>query len=158
MAGDLTLGPGVTLSGTVSVPGRAVIHGTLDGTLTARDVLVGPEGRVLGVLEADSVELQGEGPATLTVRTGLVIRASGRVTGTVRYGRLEVEPGGLLQGDIAPLAGERSGGAVGAPPSAATPSAPAPAVAPSAPAALPPAGPAAGRPAAAAPAPAGKRK
>jgi cytoskeletal protein CcmA (bactofilin family) len=49
------------------------------------------------------VELQGEGPATLTARTALVVRASGRVTGTVRYGRLEVEPGGVLQGDLAPL-------------------------------------------------------
>jgi cytoskeletal protein CcmA (bactofilin family) len=119
MAGDLTLGPGVTLSGTVSVPGRAVIHGTLDGTLVARDVLIGTEGRVLGVLEAETVELQGEGPASLTVRTGLVIRASGRVTGTVRYGRLEVEQGGQLQGDIAPLAGTS-----GSSPSAPTPGSP----------------------------------
>lgn len=103
MAGDLTLGPGVTLTGTVTVPGRAVIHGVLEGSLSARDVLVGPEGRVSGTLDADTVELQGEGPATLTARVGLVIRASGRVTGTVRYGRLEVEPGGILQGDLAPL-------------------------------------------------------
>ena len=103
MSGDLTLGSGVTLTGTVTVPGRAVIHGTLEGALTARDVLVGPEGRVSGTLEADTVELQGEGPATLTARTALVVRATGRVTGTVRYGRLEVEPGGLLQGDLAPL-------------------------------------------------------
>jgi cytoskeletal protein CcmA (bactofilin family) len=103
MAGDLTVGPGVTLSGTVSVPGRAVIHGTLEGTLAAGDLLIGPEGRVSGTVEADTVELQGEGPATLTARTGLVIRASGRVTGTVRYGRLEVEPGGRLEGDVAPL-------------------------------------------------------
>ncbi|MBU6365806.1 MAG: polymer-forming cytoskeletal protein [Gemmatimonadetes bacterium] len=103
MAGDLTVGPGVSLTGTVVVPGRAAIHGTLDGTLTARDVLVGPDGKVSGALEADTVELQGEGPATLTAKVSLVIRASGRVTGTVRYGRLEVEPGGVLQGDLAPL-------------------------------------------------------
>jgi cytoskeletal protein CcmA (bactofilin family) len=103
MSGDLTLGLGVTLTGTVTVPGRAVIHGTLEGALTAQDVVVGPEGRVSGTLEADTVELQGEGPATLTARTALVVRATGRVTGTVRYGRLEVEPGGLLQGDLAPL-------------------------------------------------------
>jgi len=103
MSGDLTLGLGVTLTGTVTVPGRAVIHGTLEGALAARDVLVGPEGRVSGTLEADTVELQGEGPATLTARTALVVRATGRVTGTVRYGRLEVEPGGVLQGDLAPL-------------------------------------------------------
>ena len=64
---------------------------------------MGPEGRVSGTLEADTVELQGEGPATLTARTALVVRATGRVTGTVRYGRLEVEPGGVLQGDLAPL-------------------------------------------------------
>lgn len=104
MSGDLTLGPGVTLTGTVTVPGRAVIHGTVEGGLSAREVLVGPEGRVSGTLEADTVELQGEGPATLTARSALVVRATGRVTGTVRYGRLEVEPGGVLQGDLAPLA------------------------------------------------------
>jgi cytoskeletal protein CcmA (bactofilin family) len=114
MSGDLTLGSGVTLTGTVTVPGR--------------EVLVGPDGRVSGTLEADTVELQGEGPATLTARTALVVRASGRVTGTVRYGRLEVEPGGLLQGDLAPLASapavtgdstdsRASKGEAGAPPS-----------------------------------------
>ncbi len=123
MSGDLTLGLGVTLTGTVTVPGRAVIHGSLEGALAARDVLVGPEGRVSGTLEADTVELQGEGPATLTARTALVVRATGRVTGTVRYGRLEVEPGGVLQGDLAPLTS----------PAAADPSPTAPHGAPSAP-------------------------
>jgi len=103
MAGDLSLGAGVTLTGTVAVPGRAVIDGTLEGTLTAREVLVGPAGKVSGTLEADTVELQGEGPATLTARVSLVVRSTGRVSGTVRYGRLEVEPGGQLQGDLAPL-------------------------------------------------------
>lgn len=129
MAGDLTVGPGVSLTGTVVVPGRAAILGTLDGTLTAREVLVGPDGKVSGALEADTVELQGEGPATLTAKVSLVIRASGRVTGTVRYGRLEVEPGGVLQGDLAPLVNAATltleAGGAGARPETAKGSAPA---------------------------------
>ena len=36
----------------------------------------------------------------LTVRKRLLIKASGRVSGTIRYGQIEIECGGQISGDV----------------------------------------------------------
>ncbi len=41
----------------------------------------------------------------LTVRHRLLIRATDRVGGTVRYGEIEIEPGGQLTGSVLVVAG-----------------------------------------------------
>jgi cytoskeletal protein CcmA (bactofilin family) len=44
--------------------------------------------------------VRGRFEGDLVVRRRLLIRASGKVTGSIRYGQLEVEAGGQLSGDI----------------------------------------------------------
>ena len=48
----------------------------------------------------ESAEIRGRFEGTLTVRKRLFIRATGQVTGTIRYGQIEVERGGRIAGDI----------------------------------------------------------
>ena len=48
----------------------------------------------------DDAEVRGRFEGTLNVRRRLLIRASGKVTGTVRYGQIEIECGGQISGDI----------------------------------------------------------
>ena len=45
-------------------------------------------------------EIHGEFTGELTARTRLVVHGTGRVTGTIRYGSLVVEDGGMLSGDV----------------------------------------------------------
>ncbi|MEJ0071724.1 MAG: polymer-forming cytoskeletal protein [Pseudomonadota bacterium] len=53
-----------------------------------------------GHAEIDSAEIAGRYEGNLTVRDRLYVRATGKVVGTVRYGRLEIECGGELVGDV----------------------------------------------------------
>jgi cytoskeletal protein CcmA (bactofilin family) len=52
----------------------------------------------------------------LTVRKCLTIHATGRVTGKIRYGKLVIEEGGELDGDIKKLGGTRTVYAISASP------------------------------------------
>ena len=45
-------------------------------------------------------EISGNFEGTLTARDTLIVRSSGRVTGTIRFGKLEIERGGEVVGDI----------------------------------------------------------
>ncbi len=117
--GSITIGEGVSIHGTIVATGRALVYGTLDGEVTASEVLIGPEGRVAGRLTAGVVDIYGSGPHEVTAYKSLTVRASGRVSGTIQYSRLEVEPGGELDGDLVPLT-DAALAAAGFPPAVAS--------------------------------------
>ncbi len=50
--------------------------------------------------EIDVAEIRGEFTGNLTVRQKLVIYSTGKVTGVIRYGKLVIEEGGQLSGEI----------------------------------------------------------
>jgi len=126
--GHIIVGEGVSAVGTFSVPGRASVHGSLQGELDADEVVVGPGGKVVGALRARHVELFGEARDTVVVSERLVIRSTGRADGQITYGEIEVERGAQLKGSLtctrhggadsaAPKPGSaKSGSGAGAPP------------------------------------------
>ena len=50
--------------------------------------------------EIDIAEIRGLFDGNLTVREKLVIHSTGKVTGKIRYGKIVVEEGGQLSGEI----------------------------------------------------------
>lgn len=73
----------------------AWVEGTLDATLSARVLRIAEGGILRGVVEVDQAEVRGQFEGTLTARERLVVHATGRVTGQVRYGRLVIEDGAI---------------------------------------------------------------
>ncbi|HXV25114.1 MAG TPA: polymer-forming cytoskeletal protein, partial [Alphaproteobacteria bacterium] len=65
-----------------------------------------------GSAEIDMADVSGRFEGELTVRSRLIIRSSGRIVGTVRYGQIEIERGGVISGQIEHLS---STGAAAAP-------------------------------------------
>ena len=63
--GSIVIGEGVTAKGTFHVPGRAVINGSLEGELQAKEIIVGPTGKGVGQFRAESAEVRGEIHETL---------------------------------------------------------------------------------------------
>ncbi len=49
------------------------------------------------------VPISGRVDGNLTVRQRLLIRSTGQISGTVRYGRIEIEEGGEVNGDVRSL-------------------------------------------------------
>ena len=98
--GCLTVGEGVKLTGTFIVPDIASISGTIEGELTAREILVGSTGVVKGKVTADVVDVRGEIHENLSAKKSLFIRSTGKVIGSVQYAEIEIEKGGDLQGSL----------------------------------------------------------
>jgi len=61
---------------------------------------IAEQGAFRGSAEIDVAEIRGEFHGNLTVRQKLVIYSTGKVTGTIRYGKLVIEEGGQLAGEI----------------------------------------------------------
>ena len=60
-------------------------------------------GRFTGGCEVEEADISGVYEGDLTVRKRLFVRGSGKLTGTVRYGELELERGGQIAGNISVL-------------------------------------------------------
>jgi cytoskeletal protein CcmA (bactofilin family) len=105
----LTVGREITLSGEINSCDLLVIEGSVEANLTnCRDIEIADGGLFKGEAAIEEAEIRGRFEGNLTVRKRLLIRASGRVLGTIRYGQLEIECGGQISGDIQaqPAAGE----------------------------------------------------
>lgn len=98
--GNLIIGEGVEISGTIVCPGTVTLDGTLQGTLSAAQLHVGPSGRINGEVVAGTAVVYGEVKPSLTCRGKLVICSTGKVTGAVQFQQLQVELGGQLVGKI----------------------------------------------------------
>jgi cytoskeletal protein CcmA (bactofilin family) len=97
----LTVGRGISLNGKVSSCDRLIIEGTVEAELeNCQTVEVTESGTFKGAAEIGGAEISGQYEGSLTVRDTLLIRAMGRVSGTVRYGRLQIEDGGEINGDV----------------------------------------------------------
>ena len=68
--------------------------------MDSRVIQIAEQGAFKGSAEIDIAEIRGVFDGNLTVRQKLVIHASGRVTGKIRYGKVVIEEGGQLSGDI----------------------------------------------------------
>ena len=63
-------------------------------------LVIGEDGRLDGQGEVETADIAGSFDGTLVVRGRLLIRATGRVKGDIRFGELEIERGGQLAGDV----------------------------------------------------------
>lgn len=100
----LIVGPGISLKGKISSCDRLVIEGNVEAELeNCHTVEVTENGTFKGAAEIAGAEISGNYEGSLTVRENLLIRGTGRVSGTVRYGRLHIEDGGEINGDMTSL-------------------------------------------------------
>jgi cytoskeletal protein CcmA (bactofilin family) len=106
----LIVGRDITLSGEISACDRLVVEGRVEAKLTdCREIEIASTGAFAGAANIDIADVSGSFDGTLTAREYLIIRATGRVTGTVRYRQLEVERGGQICGDVQVLEGASTG-------------------------------------------------
>lgn len=111
----LTVGPNIKLKGVeITDCDTLVVEGHVEATMDSRLIHIAQQGAFTGSADIDIAEIHGVFDGSLTVRQKLVIHATGRVTGKVRYGLLVIEEGGQLSGDIGLGALGAAGGAGGA--------------------------------------------
>jgi cytoskeletal protein CcmA (bactofilin family) len=103
----LIVGDGIRLSGEISSCDRLVVQGEVEVTLNdTRALEIARSGRFTGGCEVEEADISGVYEGDLTVRKHLVVRGTGKLTGTVRYAQLELERGGQIAGNISVVTAE----------------------------------------------------
>jgi cytoskeletal protein CcmA (bactofilin family) len=100
----LIVGPDIKLKGVeITDCDTLVVEGRVEAAMDSRVIQISEQGVFCGTAGIDIAEIRGRFEGELTVRKQLVIHATGRVTGKIRYGRLTIEDGGELSGDVGTL-------------------------------------------------------
>jgi len=113
----LIVGPEITLkSAEITDCDTIVVEGRVEATTDARVMQIAETGTIVGTVSVDIAEVRGRFEGELTVRKTLVIHPTGRVTGKIRYGKLVIEEGGELTGEVGTLSAAKPSVALATPP------------------------------------------
>jgi cytoskeletal protein CcmA (bactofilin family) len=101
----LIVGPNIKLKGVeIDDCDTLVVEGRVEATMVSRAIQIAENGAFIGKVDVDVAEIRGDFKGEMTARKKLVIHASGRVSGKIRYGKMLVQEGGEMSGDIGALA------------------------------------------------------
>lgn len=110
----LIVGPEVKLKGAEILDcDTLIVEGRVEATMDSRVIRIAESGSFAGTVGIDIAEIRGRFEGELTARTQLVIHATGRVSGKIRYGKILIEEGGELSGDVQSLASAKEAGRAG---------------------------------------------
>ncbi len=113
--GALLIGGGVELKGRIGSCDALVVEGTVESTIECRSIEIRASGVVTGEATVESATIMGRFEGDLVVTGCLTVRAGGRISGSVRYGEIEIERGAEITGDIGPVVAEAQGDSAAAP-------------------------------------------
>ena len=97
----LIVGPDVKLRGAEILDcDTLIVEGRVEAKMDSRVIKIAEHGFFSGTVGIDVAEIHGRFEGELTARQQLIIHATGRVSGTIRYGKIFIEEGGEISGDI----------------------------------------------------------
>ena len=128
----LIVGPDIKLKGVeITDCDTLEVEGRVEASMDSRLMIIKQTGVFAGTVSIDVAEIHGRFEGELTARKQLVIYSTGRVTGTIRYGKVRIEEGGEVSGQVSTLAKAPAAGSststASAGPTSSTPSSTAPA-------------------------------
>ena len=97
----LIIGPGVSVKGEITSCNRLIVEGKIEAKLADCPNVIIKEGGVFnGESTTENAEVKGSFDGNLVVRGRLLVQATGRVSGKIAYGDIEIERGGKISGEI----------------------------------------------------------
>jgi cytoskeletal protein CcmA (bactofilin family) len=106
----LIVGPGIKLKGAeIQDCDTLVVEGRVEATMDSRVIQIADQGSFAGKVNIDVAEIRGRFEGELTARKQLIIHATGHVSGTIRYGKIVIQEGGELTGDVKSLSAGEAG-------------------------------------------------
>lgn len=97
----VNLGPRDSLHGRLEIQGDLKIQGNVEGELKASgDVTIDSTASIQASIEGANVSVRGQVTGNVTAKRRLTLGGSGRLNGDVKVGRLTVEDGATLNGNV----------------------------------------------------------
>ncbi len=103
----LHVGADIHLKGEITACDRLIVEGKVEASMTSKEIEISQSGVFNGTVDIDTADISGEFDGTMKARKRLVVRKTGRVTGDISYGEIEIEPGGEVGGTLKKIAGEQ---------------------------------------------------
>ena len=98
----LTVGPHIKLKGVeITDCDTLVVEGSVQASMDSRVMQIAEGGAFSGSAQIDEAEIRGDFDGQLTARHKLTLYATAKVKGQIRYGKLVMEEGAQLSGDVA---------------------------------------------------------
>ena len=105
----LIVGPDIKLKGAeISDCGTLVVEGRVEAVLDSLAIQIAEQGAFSGRVVIDVAEIHGQFEGDLLARKKLVVHSTGKVSGKIRYGKIVIEEGGEVSGDVRSLASEQA--------------------------------------------------
>lgn len=97
----LIVGPNIKLKGVeIEDCDTLVVEGYVEASMDSRVIEIAETGVYKGKVDIDTAIIRGRFEGELTARDRLVVHETGDVSGKIRYGRLSIEEGGRVHGDL----------------------------------------------------------
>ena len=98
----LTVGENISLSGEITSCDKLIVEGNVKVNLTNAEIIeISSSGNFKGSAKVETAQINGYFEGKLEVKGVLRIQKEGRVSGSVRYGKIVIESGGEISGDMA---------------------------------------------------------
>jgi cytoskeletal protein CcmA (bactofilin family) len=102
-AGELVVGEGVVLNGSLEVPNKAWVLGAINGDLKVHSLAVGSTGKIEGKVDCQIADIAGHVKDDLRVHELLIVRASSTISGNIFYKEIDIERGAKIAGQLSML-------------------------------------------------------
>jgi cytoskeletal protein CcmA (bactofilin family) len=93
------VGAGTEIEGNIRTNEVVRVDGKIKGEVSAESVVVGPNGIVLGDINANKVTIAGKIKGNITAASILELLASGQVLGDIRTNKLVISDGACFEGN-----------------------------------------------------------
>jgi len=106
----LIVGKGLSLSGEITACDVLVVEGKVEAKLADGKMLeITESGQFKGNVEIENADIAGRYDGQLVVHGRLTVRGTGRISGVIKYGELEVNAGGQIIGEMQVTGGGAAG-------------------------------------------------
>jgi cytoskeletal protein CcmA (bactofilin family) len=102
---QLIVGRDIQVKGEILSCGTLIVEGRVEASMDSNVIRIAEGGVFIGEVGIDTAEIMGKFEGKLTARKRLIIHPTGRVTGTIRYGAIQIQEGGQITGDVQVIEG-----------------------------------------------------
>ena len=105
---QLIVGRDIQVKGEILSCGTLIVEGRVEASMDSHMIRIAEGGVFIGEVGIDTAEIMGSFEGKLTARKRLLIHPTGRVSGTIRYGAIQIQEGGQITGDVQVIDGKGS--------------------------------------------------
>lgn len=102
---QLIVGRDIQVKGEILSCGTLIVEGRVEASMDSRVIRIAEGGVFIGEVGIDTAEIMGRFDGKLTARKRLIIHPTGRVSGEIRYGAIQIQEGGQIMGDVQVISG-----------------------------------------------------